>query len=141
MSGYTELEWTPINMIAIRPGLRYEHSTLLNKDEIAPRVSMAIKTGIHTQASFAGGIFYQDADNNYLLYGFRPDMQKAIHYIANWQYSKDDRTLRIEAYYKKYEHLVWEHDTAFDPNSYRFFYTQPGNGGFGYAQGLELFWR
>lgn len=140
-SGYTELEWTPINMIAIRPGIRYEHSALLNKDEIAPRISMAIKTGRHTQASLAGGIFYQDADNNYLLYGYRPDMQKAIHYIANWQYMKDERTLRIEAYFKKYEHLVLEHDTAFDPNPYRYFFTQPDNSGFGYAQGLELFWR
>ncbi len=140
-SGYAELEWTPINLIAVKPGIRYEHSALLNKDVIAPRISMAIKTGIHTQASFAGGIFYQDPDNNYLLFGYKPDMQQSVHYIANWQYSKSDRTLRVEAYYKKYDNLVLETDTPYNSNPYRFNFAAPGNGGFGYAQGIELFWR
>ncbi len=141
VSGYTELEWTPINMLAIRPGLRYEHSTLPEKDVLAPRLSLAIKTGKHTQASLAGGVFYQNADNNYLLYGYQPNMQMATHYIANWQYSQNDRVLRLEAYYKKYNKLTLEHDTTYDPNLYRFYFSQPDNTGSGYAQGIELFWR
>ncbi len=141
VAGYTELEWQPINAISIRPGLRYERSELLNTDDLAPRLAMAIKTGKHTQVSLAGGMFYQDADNNYLLYGYRPGLQEATHYIANWQYSANDRTLRIEGYYKKYNHLTLEKDTAFDPNPYRFVYSEPTNSGYGYAQGLELFWR
>jgi len=144
VAGYTELEWTPINLLAIKPGLRYEHSALLNKDNIAPRIAMAIKTGHHSQVSLASGVFYQDADNLYLLAGLRPDEQKAIHYIANWQYTQNDRTFRIEGYYKKYQNLVLEHDTAaFDPNTYRVItkYTKFDNSGYGYAQGLELFWR
>ncbi len=106
ISGYTELEWTPVNRFAIKPGLRYEHSTLLNSDKVAPRLSMALKTGIHSQASLAGGIFYQEAGNAYLIAGKRPDMQMATHYIANWQWSQDNRTLRLEGYYKKYDHFL-----------------------------------
>jgi len=144
LAGYTELEWTPINMIAIRPGLRYEHSELLNKSDIAPRISMAIKTSANSQVSLASGIFYQNPQDLYLLAGLRPGQQEAIHYIAKWQYTKDDRTLRIEGYYKKYEHLVLEHDTgSFDPNGYRIITnsTLVDNSGYGYAQGLELFYR
>ena len=143
VAGYTELEWTPINMIAIRPGLRYEHSELLNKDNIAPRLALAIKTGNHSQVSLAGGVFYQDADYSYLEAGLKPGMQKAIHYIANWQYTKDDRTLRIEGYSKQYSNLVRTPYLAYDPNAYQIITntTTVNNTGHGYAQGLELFWR
>ena len=146
-SGYAELEWTPINLIAIRPGIRYEHSELLNKSDVVPRISMAIKTGNHSQVSLASGIFYQDPDNMYLLAGLHPGMQESIHYIANWQYTKDDRTLRLEGYYKKYTNLVFEPanatDTTYDPSNYRVVTpnTVVNNSGYGYAQGLELFYR
>ena len=146
ISGYAELEWTPINRVAIRPGLRYEHSTVLHKDNLAPRISMAIQTGSYSSISLASGIFYQNPEDIYLLAGYRDlGQQEAIHYIANWQYTKNDRTLRIEGYYKKYQHLVLENYTgSYDPNAYRT--LAPGsinvnNNGYGYAQGLELFYR
>ncbi len=143
-SAYTELEWTPINRFALKPGLRYEYSQLLSSATIAPRLSMALKTGIHSQASLAGGIFYQQAPNMYLIAGvYPPKMMNATHYIANWQWSHQNRTLRLEAYHKDYQDLVWEPGVIFNPNTYRF--ITPGttvtNGGSGYARGLELFWR
>ncbi len=149
ISGYTELEWTPVNNIAVKPGVRYEHSMFLNVDKIAPRLSMAIKTSTHSQVSLAGGIFYQDPDYAYMQAGFKQlDMQQATHYIANWQYSKNDRLLRVEAYYKNYGNLILEKNNgAYDPNSYRviapppYGNVVPTNGGKGYAQGLELFYR
>jgi hypothetical protein len=144
-AAYTEVEWTPINMLAIKPGLRYEHSALLNKDNIAPRFSMAVKTSDHSQVSLAGGMFFQDPDNMYLLAGLnhKPGMQQATHYIANWQYSKDDRILRLEGYYKNYTDLVREINIGYDPNGYRTLgpASVVDNSGHGYAQGLELFWR
>jgi len=146
VGGYAELEWTPINRFAIKPGVRYEHSTLLNNDYIAPRLSMAFKTGVHSQVSVASGIFYQEAPTFYLIAGYKPGMQMATHYIANWQWSQDNRTLRLEGYYKNYKKLVWEPPLAtqmYNPNPYR--YAIPGmiinNEGSGYAQGAELFWR
>ncbi len=141
-AAYTELEWVPVYRLAFRPGIRYEHSTLLNADKIAPRLSMAIKTGVTSQVSLASGIFYQDAPTQYLLAGKRPGMQEAIHYIANWQWNKSDRLLRVEGYYKDYASLIRE-NSAFNPNPYRTIADTItlSNNGNGYAQGFDLFWR
>lgn len=142
---YAELEWTPKYWLALRPGVRNEHSTLLNMDVVAPRFSAAIKTGPNSSASLAGGLFYQDANNNYYLAGLRPNMSYAVHYIANWQISKHDRTFRIEAYHKDYERLSLE-DTAnnmYTGNRYRYIssFLRVDNKGYGQADGIELFWR
>ncbi|MFI5196605.1 MAG: carboxypeptidase-like regulatory domain-containing protein [Chitinophagales bacterium] len=144
VAGYTELEWTPIYWLAVKPGVRYEHSTLLNLDNVAPRLSMAIKTGTYSQISLAGGIFYQDPDYVYLLAGLKTKkMQGAVHYITNWQWMRNDRILRLEGYYKNYTDLVRELSNKYDPNSYRTIFdsTKIDNSGYGYAQGIELFWR
>ncbi len=143
LAAFTELEWTPIYWLALRPGVRHEYSTFLNVDKVAPRFSAAIKTGNHSQASLAGGIFYQNANTNYYLSGFKPGMQSAIHYIANWQWSKSDRTLRVEGYYKNYQDLVRENGYGYNPNRFRpvIVASSVDNTGYGYAQGLELFWR
>ncbi len=143
VSGYTEAEWSPINLLSFKGGVRYEQSNLLDKATIAPRFSMAIKTSNHSQASFASGLFYQDPDNAYLLAGLRPGMQQSVHYILNWQYSKSDRTLRLEGYYKQYSKLVLEQDSVYNANAYRTiaYNTMVNNNGSGYAKGLELFYR
>lgn len=140
-AGYAEADWTPINWFAVKPGVRYEHSTLLNEDVIGPRLALAIRSGLYGQFSVASGIFYQLADPNYFLYGYRPQMQQAIHYIANYQYMHNDRTLRLEAYYKDYQQLVRERVSNYNPNSYRYIYGTVDNSGTGYAGGAELFWR
>jgi hypothetical protein len=144
-AAYAELEWTPIYWLAVKPGVRYENSILLGTNKIAPRIAFALRTTSHSQASLAGGMFYQNPDNMYLLAGKRPDMQLATHYIANWQWSRNDRTLRLEGYYKDYSQLVREMYSSvfFDPNRYRMITgaTTVNNSGNGYAQGFELFWR
>jgi len=143
IAGYIEADWNPFYWLAIRPGVRYEHSALLNNDNIAPRLSMAIRTGDYSNVSLATGIFYQDANSTYLLVGARPGFQEAIHYIANWQWTKSDRTLRVEGYYKNYASLIRDFPTYYDPNAYRYILPSDriDNSGHGYAQGLELFWR
>lgn len=139
---YAEAEWRPKHWFAIRPGVRYEYSALLKTNTLAPRLSASVKTGRNGQVSVAGGLFYQSPNSNYLLQGYRPGQQYAVHYIANYFWTKNDRTLRIEAYYKSYEQLVLEHsDTTYDPNDYRRIYGMVDNGGHGYADGAELFWR
>jgi outer membrane receptor for ferrienterochelin and colicin len=149
-AGYVEVDWIPVYWLAFRPGVRYEHSVLLNQDNISPRLSLAIKAGQNGQFSLASGVFYQNADPVYLLAGYKPKMQQSVHYIANYQFIKGDRTLRLEAYYKDYNQLVREiapAGTAFDPNLYRVVTpaNTPGysvdNSGYGYAKGIELFWR
>jgi len=144
VAGYAEVDWAPFVWLAVRPGLRFEHSQILQKNNIAPRLSLAIKTSTYSQVSLAGGYFYQNPDNMYLYGSSHSSLtfQNAIHYIANWQWVRNDRTLRIEAYYKDYGSLVKEY-VPYDPNTYRnFIYgTRLDNLGKGYAKGIELFWR
>ncbi|MEO6834012.1 MAG: TonB-dependent receptor [Chitinophagaceae bacterium] len=140
-AGFAELNWSPQRWIAIRPGIRAEHSDLLHQNTLMPRIAIALRAGTYGLVSLSGGTFYQLPDVAYLQYGYRPNMQEAIHYIASYQWIKDDRTLRLEGYYKDYKDLVREPGVAYDPNAYRTYYGQPDNSGYGYAQGLELFWR
>lgn len=139
---YAEGEWKPTKKIAVKPGVRYEHSALLQQDVVAPRLSMAIRAGSYGQFSVAGGMFYQNADNLYLLYGYRPRLQQSVHYIANYQWNKSERTIRGEVYYKDYKQLVRERVNSFNPSNFRN-YVAGGvdNSGYGYAKGFELFWR
>lgn len=144
-AGYAESDWTAANWLALKPGVRYEHSILLNSDVVMPRLALGIKSGLYGQFSLAGGMFYQTVDQQYLIAGYRPQMQQAVHYIANYQYMHNDRTLRIEGYYKSYDQLVREYLTkSYDANGYRILnpvLNPADNSGFGYAAGAELFWR
>lgn len=141
VAAYAEGEWTPMYWLAVRPGVRLEHSVLLHTTTLAPRLAASVKTSKYSTASLAGGIFYQNPDKQYLLLGYRPDQQEAVHYIANFMYAKNDRTLRIEGYYKSYYQLVKEYVSRYDPNNYRYIFGNLDNSGHGYAQGVELFWR
>jgi len=141
LAAYLEGEWTPVHWLAIKPGLRFEHSALLLTNTLAPRLAASVKTSKHSTASIAGGLFYQNPDRQYLLQGYRPEQQMATHYIANFMYTQNDRTLRLEGYHKSYSQLVREQIAAYDPNAYRFIYGGVDNSGNGYAQGLELFYR
>ncbi len=113
--------------IAAKIGGRYEYSSLLQRNNVAPRFSLAYKVAKSAQFSAAYGIFYQKPENLQLLYTQNLNYTKAVHYIVNYQRSANDQILRVEAFYKKYSDLV----KTFPVN----------NDGYGYAKGIELFWR
>jgi len=141
---YAEASWSPTKRWAFRPGLRFDYSRLLNEGALFPRLNIAYRTGRFSQVGVATGLFYQTAEPMYLLYGYRPDMQLAVHYIANFQWITEERTLRVEGYYKDYQQLLREKGwTAYDANTYRTLYGNQvvDNSGYGYAGGAELFWR
>jgi len=140
-AGYLEAEWKPAPWFAIKPGLRFERSDLLNDNSLSPRIALAFKTGRYSQISLASGVFYQDPDKMYLLPGHRPKFEQADHYIANYQWIRNDRSFRMEGYYKSYNSLIRELNTTYDPNIYRFVYGPVDNSGNGYARGLDIFWR
>ncbi len=117
------------NNIAAKAGVRFEHSSLLNKSDIAPRLSLAYKTGKDAQMSLAYGTFYQKPENMYLYFSPNMGMTKATHYIANYQKMNSFYTFRVEAFYKQYEDLV-------KTNVYPY-----NNSGDGFARGVEVFWR
>jgi hypothetical protein len=121
--------------LALRVGGRLEYSELLGKVNAAPRASLAFKTTQHSQVSVAYGRFYQSPGDEYLRFNNGLDYENATHYIANFQYMKDDRIFRVEAYYKDYGRLV-KFDSLHSPipSSY-------SNDGRGYARGIDIFWR
>ena len=122
------------NELAAKLGVRFENSSVINHADIAPRASLAYKTGKDAQVSLAYGVFYQKAENTQLYYTTNLDYTRATHYIINYQYMRPDRIFRIEAYDKEYASLI----TTVPVNNY---YSTFANGGSGYARGFELFWR
>jgi len=124
------------NALAAKVGLRYEHSSVINKSDLAPRVSLAYRTGPEAQVSLAYGVFYQKPENSQLFYATNIGFTKATHYIINYQKMSKDRIFRVEAYYKKYQDLI---KTVPIYNNY--YYSIYNNSGDGYAKGIEFFWR
>ncbi|MFC4721004.1 carboxypeptidase-like regulatory domain-containing protein [Geojedonia litorea] len=120
---------------AMKIGLRGDHYTLSNEFKLAPRASIAYKTSPNAQLSVAYGNFYQNASNAYLKFDPSIKTQQTAHYILNYQFVKDNRIFRVEAYRKVYDDLL-KYDT-----SVAGFDSEYSNTGKGYAQGLDLFWR
>ncbi|WP_165973371.1 carboxypeptidase-like regulatory domain-containing protein [Pedobacter sp. ok626] len=141
VSGYLEAEYKPFGWFAIKPGIRTEYSRLSGNENVAPRLSLAGKITSHSQLGLAGGIFYQSAPNLYLLQGYRPSQQKAVHYIVNYEWIAGNRSFRIEAFYKDYSKLVRESGTMYRPNPYRYDLGIVDNSGYGHAKGIDIFWR
>ncbi|MCU4166346.1 TonB-dependent receptor domain-containing protein [Carboxylicivirga caseinilyticus] len=121
---------------AIRPGLRFEYSTYLNKQNLSPRFAAAYRTGKNTQLSVAYGQYFQSPVADYLKFGSDFNNEKATHYIMSLQTgSLKERLLRLEAYYKDYDHLV-TYSKGTHPYNNSF-----SSNGFGYAKGIDLFYR
>ena len=138
-AAFAEADLYITNDLAAKLGGRVEHSSLLDKANVVPRISLAYKLTNKAQASLAYGIFYQKPEKDYYLRGYAYNdllYTKATHYIANYQRVSRDYTLRIEGFYKKYENLVKTYGTN---NSS--IIDSVGNAGYGDAKGIELFWR
>ncbi len=128
---FSEADIYLTNDLAAKVGLRGEYASCIDKLNLAPRLSIAYKTGAHAQMSAVYGEFYQKPENNYLFYGNRGlDYLKATHYLLNYISTTPTQTFRVEAFYKKYQQLIETPPT--------YVYTNEGKG---YAEGIELFWR
>lgn len=137
---YSESDFSLGKRWAFRVGFRAEHSTLLNKMNVAPRTSMAYKTGKNSQVSLAYGHFYQKPEKEFFIGGrqFGPrqfdtdqlDYELSTHLIGNYQWSLDGRSFRVELYDKGYQNLVKiEADGLLS------------NNGEGYSRGVDVFWK
>ncbi len=134
-SSFAEAEIKLSSKFAARIGGRFEHATISNRSNIAPRLSFALKTSTYSQFSLAYGVFFQTAQNDFIKFNHDLKPEKATHYIANWQYEENKRLFRAEAYYKDYQDLVkYKFLNAPDKNSYN-------NSGKGYAKGFDVFWQ
>lgn len=120
---------------ALKAGLRASYAEVLKQGTIEPRAALAYKVSDNGQFSLAYGDFYQAPKQDYLKYSTTFEHEKTSHYIFNYMYNNDGKTLRAELYYKEYANLV-KYNTA--TPQYNSVYT---NGGSGFAKGIDLFWR
>ncbi|RZJ71211.1 TonB-dependent receptor [Flavobacterium sp.] len=138
VAGYAEADVYFSKKLAMKVGARTAHNDLLNESVLSPRASIAYKISKKAgQISFAYGDFQQAPKAEYLKFSdfHKFDNEKASHFILNYQYARDRQTLRFEAYYKQYRDLVkYETQTPMFNSDY-------ANDGFGYAKGIDVFWR
>lgn len=131
-AGFVESDIYFSRKFVMRLGGRLEHSALLDKWNLAPRVSLAYKTGDYSNVSFAYGKFYQTPENEQLKYNRFVDFEAADHYMLNYQVIKDTRTFRIEGFVKNYRDLI-----KYDPEAQ----WNSDNSGDGFARGIDVFYR
>lgn len=126
---FTEADIYTSNNFVTRAGARLEYNSLSGETALDPRLSVAYKVHKDGQVSLAYGNFRQSVRNEYLIRNTTLDNEKAQHFILNYQRISNNRTLRIETFYKNYDNLVKFNDMAI------------GNQGNGFAKGVEFFWR
>jgi hypothetical protein len=131
-SSFVETEAYASNKLVGKGGARFEYNNLNHKASVDPRLSIAYKPAGNGQFSFAYGRFRQSAKNQYVRINNQLTSEQAEHFILNYQIINNNRTFRVETYYKKYLNLV-KFDSG-DP-------TTLLNSGNGFAKGVELFWR
>ena len=132
---YAEAEMNITYRLACRAGLRFEYSSLLKQSVLSPRVALAYKSSDHGQFSFAWGRYSQLPQPDYLKFTSGLKQEEAIHYILNYQFEKDNRTFRVETYFKDYKRLIkYSFLNNPDPLAYN-------NNGKGYARGIDIYWR
>lgn len=134
---FTETDVFFSKKLAAKVGFRFSNNSLLDENVIAPRISLAYKIAKSSQFSLAYGDFTQTPKSDYIKYSkfYQFESEKASHYILNYQYNKNGKTLIAEAYYKDYSNLV-KYDTPSVQYNSLF-----SNNGSGYAKGIDLFWR
>ena len=132
---YAEAEFRPLDWLAVRAGVRGEHSSLLNDQNVAARLSAAVKLTQLAQISVAFGNFFQTPEENLLRFTHSLGFEQANHYIVNYQWERSDRILRVEGYRKDYKSLVTFNSAEFWNGS---LYS---NSGSGRSQGIDVFFR
>lgn len=132
---FAETELFFSKKIAMNIGLRGSNASIINNFVIEPRVSMAYKISNNSQLSMAYGHFNQTPKQDYLKFSQSLNYENTSHYILNYMFNKEGKMFRAEAYFKDYNDLI-----KYDSNSPEF-NSNYSNKGYGYAKGLDLFWR
>ncbi|MGY6647289.1 TonB-dependent receptor [Wenyingzhuangia sp. IMCC45574] len=120
---------------ALQTGARFSYNNLTNKFYFASRLSMAYKLGKRGQLSLATGTFHQNPLENVLKFTQNVTPEESKQYILNYQYNKEGKIFRAEAFYKKYKDLI-KYNTDLPQ-----FDSDYNNNGKGYAHGVDVFWR
>jgi len=134
-SAFVEFEHSFSKRFVLKHGYRYEYSKINNEQTVSPRLSCAYKINECSQLSAAWGVFRQLQGDDYMKFNHSLQSSTALQYIANYQYQKNDRLFRTEAYVKSYANLItYKSLNNPDPATY----TTDGTGK---ALGLDVFYR
>ncbi|SFA70369.1 Outer membrane cobalamin receptor protein [Flavobacterium swingsii] len=121
--------------VALNLGIRGSNASVVDKFVVEPRISFGYKIAKNSQFSVAYGTFNQTAKQDYLKFDSHLNYEKASHYILNYMYNVNGKMLRVETYFKDYSDLIkYDTNTATYNSNYN-------NNGFGYAKGLDVFWK
>jgi len=112
--------------LVARVGLR--HSLNAHSSYLTPRVSLAYRLQEHAQVSLAYGNYVQDYDPARVMSSGTLRAAKAQHWVLNYQYNQEGRTLRLELFQKNYQQLLRHNPHV-------------NTGGKGFARGFDLFYR
>ncbi|GAB3230477.1 TonB-dependent receptor [Algoriphagus aestuariicola] len=131
---FTEWDWYLSRKFVLRGGLRTGYSSLAEKGWLDPRASLAYQVSENGTLSLAAGRFHQLPVDNFRV--LNPNLQnsQAKHLILNYLLQKDGLTFRAETFYKSYDKLVVFQGNPQSPSLLQ-------NGGEGYAQGFDVFFR
>lgn len=120
--------------LAFKLGLRSEYSTLIDKIEFDPRITLAYKVGKGSQISAAVGNYRQEIESNFISLASNLMNESSTHYLLNYNLKNDKQIIRLEAYYKDYRNLL-----TYDEENNMF--SNVENVGSGRAYGFDVFWR
>lgn len=124
--------------LVIDVGARLDHFQLNKSTDISPRLSALYTITPELKANIAWGIFYKSPIMKQVKYSYNTTdntkSQRAIHYLIGLEKKHESRTLKVEAYYKKYDDLIPLRRT---PNS-EIIYDSKENSNEGYAKGIDL---
>jgi len=140
-SAFVETDLGFSNALSAKIGVRAEHSSFLGKNNIAPRFAIAYRLAKDWTTSLAYGLFYQNPESKYINGPANLGFQKSQHYIFQVQRASEGRTLRFEAFYKKYDQLIKTFNVTPDKEQNQQTQTALNNNGYGFAKGVEFFWR
>lgn len=140
-SAFVETDLGFSNALSAKIGVRAEHSSYLGKSNIAPRLALAYRLAENWTTSLAYGLFYQNPESKYINGPAHLDFQKSQHYVLQVQRSSEGRSLRLEAFYKKYDQLIKTYNIVPGKQQNQQVQTALNNDGYGYAKGLEVFWK
>ncbi|MDF2933723.1 MAG: TonB-dependent receptor [Chryseobacterium sp.] len=140
-SAFMETDLGFSNHLSAKIGVRAENSSYLNKTNIAPRFALAYRLAKDWTTSFAYGLFFQNPESKYINSSAKLDFQQSQHFIFQVQRSTEGRSLRFEAFYKKYDELIKTQNIVPNADQNQQVQTAFNNNGNGFAKGLELFWR
>ncbi|BAO74310.1 TonB-dependent receptor [Winogradskyella sp. PG-2] len=134
-AGFAEADLIFSKDLALKVGVRADHSSIFKDTDVAPRAGLAYKVSKNGQFSLAYGNFFQNPNSSILKFKQDLKAEKTSQYILNYQYVNNGKIFRAETYRKDYHNLVKfdSEFTSFDSN-----YNSNGDG---YSQGIDLFWR